>query len=1032
VEVMVSLFIIGISTLTIFAFLGSMARQTANVKHQTFATQKAIQIMEELRSLVGRTDRIGVLDSYDDGDRYSPFLTTENTESLGNDPAAPLSGNVKMGTGWRYLRQINVLQESADKFMRKVYVKIYLADENNPTQPKDKDRPLAQSVSIIRTSVAGCLSTQVMDLYIICIENIPGWWTSTADLKPMVDELISDLQTRNPGLEIRPHWITRLAYGRDPYYTPYTNNEVRADLLTDLPYVYYYPGLIQKSTTGGVNYDEYYYVPENFAARINIDGTITNAGSYSLADQFNNAVRYPEEERLWARYGGEMSLRMLLEKMNSSPSELKNLLIVNLHGELLPVPPMRNYSDAAKDPAGSPNVRIVSHPEKLKFSSSETVVLRVYTYVANPDAWPGTSELAYATITFPDTVLSRPNIVVKKCVGNNLTAYEWKENCIEGVDYGIFTYTNSTTILLYNSPLRHPANGTQGLDSAKRLYGLEYIPCPIHPAQTPVTFERDLTTNGLVAKNTARWRICLKSVSTPGMYEVQTRIGDITYSDSGYPNLSTTYFWVNTDPPYTEQFQFMGDPRHCPYIDVKLWGTAPNTEHRYNWYFASIPAGDYQGYTKSADGWCGDGTYKLNVDVPRFFQMFRRGLLFTNGIWTAITGFSNYYIGLGGEMGGDSSNDLPDSIRVCGKPWSQGLAVTRVNEIIDSPGDYTLCRIIAKTDNSWYSRYWIGELYPDDQWVNWQTNGNLQTGAGNFYRASPTTFGFAFAPTKRTGTKGCSSFINGGSTSAHFRHDWPWGGNRGVIQTDGNVMAGIFNFPPVTPLDASRPFQLNYNGDVPPEWHDSEYSGQRVTHTWERNYYNYGATGDRASSGVKLTLGNLAGYMVVQGIDKQPGFGAVQISRLALQGILHQFLVAGEPAVTTGRIVQVPLISVSSPQSGEETSASSINIQWSISWRRWDGEKYTSAYLDSYQGDGETVVYNIKYSSDNGLHWYFVQDNAPATPGVRDYAHDLSCTSYTWDISALSGGTKLLRVEGYRDTLPLHYTYQLVRFYIWR
>lgn len=1027
VEVMVSLVIIGFATITIFSFLTSMARQTANVKNQTFATQKAIQIMEELRSLVGRTDRIGILDNYDNGSNYSAFLTTEDTLALGNDPANSLSGNIRIGTGWRYLRQVSIVKETADPFMRKVYVRVYLTDNNNPAQPKTL---LAQSVSIIRTSVAGCISTQVMDVYFICIENIPGWWTATADLKPMTDELISDLQTRNPGLEIRSHWVTRLAYGRDTYYTPYINNETRADALSDLTSVYYYPGLIQKRTSGGVDYDEYYYVPDNISGRINIEGTITNASSYALADQFNNGVRYPEEEQSYQQYGGEISLRMLLEKMNSSPSQLTNVLIVNLHGELLPIPPMRNYSDAAKDPASNPNVRVVTHPEYLSYSSSpNSVTLRVYPYVMNPDLWAHNSVLSNMTICFPGKDFTSPGVItVKKCAGDSVTAYSWV-TATPGSDYTLSLTADGTTVLtLNNSNLRHPQNGNQGLPSDKRLYGLEYISCPVHPVGAPF-FTYDLTDNNPAKpKNTCRWTVQISgSAIANGMYTVDTRIGNTT--STGYPNFSRTYFWVGIDPPYTEQFQFVGDPRHCPYLDVKA-------NDRYNWYFASIPAGDYQGYTKTADGWNGDGTYKLNVDVPRYFQMFRRGLLYANGVWTAITGFSNYYVGLGGEMGGDSSNDLPNSIRVCARPWDPGSALpTRVNEIINSPGDYNLCRIVAKTDNSWYSRYWIGELWPDDQWSSgsiWQTNGNLLTGSGNFYRSSPTIFGFSFNPIKRTGARGCSSFINGGSTASHFSHDWPWLTNpAGVIQSDGNILAQTFNFPPTTPLDASRPFQLNYNGDVPPEWTDPEYSGQRIAHTWEKNYYNYGATSDRASSGVKLTLGSLAGYIIIQGVDKQGGFGAAQISRLALQGVLHQFLVSGEPGVTTGRMVQVPLLSVSTPQSGEEFSnPSTINIQWSISWKRWDGEKYTTAYADGFS-ETEPVVYNIKYSPDNGLNWKFVQDNSPATPGVKSSGYYCSST-YSWDVSALSGGTYLIRVEGYRQNLPLHYTYQLIRLYIWR
>ena len=45
----------------------------------------------------------------------------------------------------------------------------------------------------------------------------------------------------------------------------------------------------------------------------------------------------------------EISEQMLIEEMQSKPQSFLNALIINLHGELLPLPPIRNYSDAAKD-----------------------------------------------------------------------------------------------------------------------------------------------------------------------------------------------------------------------------------------------------------------------------------------------------------------------------------------------------------------------------------------------------------------------------------------------------------------------------------------------------------------------------------------------------------------------------------------------------------------------------------------------------------------------------------------------------------
>jgi hypothetical protein len=562
------------------------------------------------------------------------------------------------------------------------------------------------------------------------------------------------------------------------------------------------------------------------------------------------------------------------------------------------------------------------------------------------------------------------------------------------------------------------------------------VPAPIHPAVTPVAFDRDLTTNGNVVKNTIRWKISIKAgVLSGGQYEVDTRIGNQTAS--GFPNLSGTYFWVNVSPPYTEQFQFTGDPRHCPYLDVKLYGSGADKEYRYNWYFANIPSGDFQGYNKSADGWEGYGsTCKPNIDVPRFFQLYRRGLLLTGGILTPITGWSFYYIGVGGEMGGDASSDLQNGIKIIEKPWSKitSTSVKGINEIHNQweTYDYMYARIIAKTDDSWYSRYWIGELCPDDQWANWTANGNLATGSGNFYRALPTTFGFPFNPTKMNGSKGCTSFFNGTSTGSKTFNHADGGAATGAITTDGNAMASIFNFPQVTPLDANRPFTVVENGNKPPEWSDSEYSGQRTVLSSEKIYYDSSYSSDyKTSEGIKLTLGSTAGYMVMQGVKQQTGFGAVQISRLAMQGILHQFLVSGEPTVAIGRIVQVPLLSISAPLSGQEfINPVTMSIQWLISWKRWDGEKYTSAYADGFS-EAEPIVYNIKYSSNNGISWKFVQDGSSAIPGEKDSGYYCS-SPYSWDVSSLSGGTYMIRVEGYRQNLPLHYTYQLIRLYISR
>lgn len=103
----------------------------------------------------------------------------------------------------------------------------------------------------------------------------------------------------------------------------------------------------------------------------------------------------------------------------------------------------------------------------------------------------------------------------------------------------------------------------QGLPADEKLYGLEYIACPVEAASD---FSRDLTTAGSdVPKNTGRCVIHLDIYSTE-MVMVETSIGGSTH---GYPNVSRTYVWIGEEPPITEKFQVLGDPRPRPYSDAK-------------------------------------------------------------------------------------------------------------------------------------------------------------------------------------------------------------------------------------------------------------------------------------------------------------------------------------------------------------------------------------------------------------------------------------------------------------------------------
>src|SRR3989339_714306 len=391
-EVIIAMCVISVVIVISVHFI--VGTQTAVIMNQdrSFAIQKALNIMNELRAYAQSNEDSGgasTLDVFDDGVGTSGLLTIDSTVL---DPAHVLSGNSWLGTRWRYVRRITVRKFPSFEAtnVRIVEVKVFL------TQPgKDDASVLADISSVVTTSGDMAPPKQVYDIYLLCIENIPGWWVYMAYLKPFIETALSDMESRNPGMEFRQHWITKAAYGRDREYKPYFNNA--ADSTADINFAYFYPGSMPSGSAVSQ-----YYVPANVNARVNIDNVTVNnynaAGSddgitdnpypYTLADQYNHAMRYPDENDLYSLRSSvrneEMTYRLLMDDMVLHPQNYTNAIFINLHGELIPMPSIRNYSDAAKDSATYPQWRAVTHPEQLRYTLADDVKLRVYGYLADP------------------------------------------------------------------------------------------------------------------------------------------------------------------------------------------------------------------------------------------------------------------------------------------------------------------------------------------------------------------------------------------------------------------------------------------------------------------------------------------------------------------------------------------------------------------------------------------------------------------------------------------------------------------------
>jgi len=439
-------------------------------------------------------------------------------------------------------------------------------------------------------------------------------------------------------------------------------------------------------------------------------------------------------------------------------------------------------------------------------------------------------------------------------------------------------------------------------------------------------------------------------------------------------------------------------------------------------------------------------------DVPKFTYVLRSGLIKTGGIWNSITGYSSYYMGMGGEMGYDASNNFNNSLQILLTPWqATNAGVGGVNEIVDSGYTFNNAKLIARDDNSWYGLYWIGELYPDSSYGTWSTSGNLPIGVGNFYRADYSIAGIGGSgtnlPQKRTNTSGCASFFNGnptGTGSTYYNHSFPSSPNDiGNITSTGNVIADDFNYPLLLTMSAQRPFRLDDSGSTPPEWNNSFNINSRTSLSVMQSIYDTNGLAPTFRSSAILSFSTSStgiGYAVMNGLSPQANFGASEIGKLCVVSLLRAYLGAGAPGVTSNPIAQIPRIAISSPLVTDQlVNPNTINIVWLSTWTRWDSQNYTQAYPLNYIDTNTVVLFNIKYSTDNGKTFVFIQDNAPAVAGIRDsnapHAITTAPFTYSWDVSNVTTfprGTYIVLIECYRNNYPLHYSFQERRLYIRR
>jgi hypothetical protein len=690
--------------------------------------------------------------------------------------------------------------------------------------------------------------------------------------------------------------------------------------------------------------------------------------------------------------------------------------------------------------------------------------------------------------------------------------------------------TNTFTPTFTRTPTVSPTPNTKaGLPDIYRLYDLEYIPCPI--SSSTFLASEDLTRDSMAnPKNTARWIIKIKNLpsyptnskgATIGYHIIETRMGTapgahngiggvtgdwssagsarvtlgddlVTYAEGvtvNPQNLSRTYVWVGKEAPNTEKYQFLGDARYNPYADVKA-------ANGYNWYFgkSSSTWTNYGGFTKAvstASGWSpgtgnppdGKGYGGLSVDIARYHALFRKGFLNTQAVFSFLNGWSNYYFGMGGEFGADTS-PFAKGLTIVSKPWNgTSNAVSVVNEIAGYNDDPSIkgLRLVSKHSdektNHWHASPWLGELFPDDFYESaWKQGASTQTVGGNlplvasgsatFYRASwsekpiqPSSGITINYPlyTAVTGSRvawaqkgypGAPSFFMGNSTGSGtniFNHK---SASLTVAVSALGINLGLmFNNPVPYYLSLTRPFGLDISSttDRPSEWGDATYPLNTLSVPsiggLSRIFYPSGdANYPFGMATLNVKQGSQNCYAVLNGCAPSGETGPQILANLVLLQLMRGFFDAGQ-MTGTDHIVQLPLLAVLNPQNSGviDGSSGSVSLKWQCEWTRWAGNKYTEEYPDGYS-ESVTMIYVMMFKGSGDSDWRFVRSPndinlfvgqlPTGTLSSGTAAADVTWDqlTYNWNVSALAAGSYKVRVEGYRNGYNQCYTYHEAPF----
>jgi hypothetical protein len=482
--------------------------------------------------------------------------------------------------------------------------------------------------------------------------------------------------------------------------------------------------------------------------------------------------------------------------------------------------------------------------------------------------------------------------------------------------------------------------------------------------------------------------------------------------------------------------------------------------------------------TINNDLWSGS----LEIDEHRIFQTYRSILMRVQSVYTTMSGFSYYYTGLGNEIGYDAANGFPNSIPVATKPFT-GVAGSGFENSIT--GSVKYIREGSAAAGYWWGINWLGELYPDSMYPStvangWVNTGNLPTGnaASTFVRvdrnqaaATAATSLFPYpdgtqllTSLRRPNAQGSTTFFWIGNANSTFHHEY-LDGTTGTLLAAGTDVGTQFSYPIPDGVPLYRPFSTTYNQTAynPDHFLQTVY-GPVLTATLELPFYSHAGTANQGSSLLSLRNpnNNDVAFVIVNGLSMTTASGTAFISRWSMLSLIESFLKGGmyNIAGTTpgaNHIQQVPRLEITQPSDSMSlnlvNNPANLDIIWKAEWLRWNGDKYlegtASPYPAGFAENGSNLKFYVLINNNefDPTTWKYMNTNVSATPGVRPIDPVAAApaemdgnlplaSSYTlnWNLPAAQfpQGNYIVRVEAYRDDLPLHFAYHQYRVFIRR